>query len=73
MKRFIFTVLAVAALTSGCSIITPVNPWEKGNLAKPSMTFEDGPLEARFAEHIYGSKENSSGGSGVGGGGCGCN
>lgn len=73
MKRLIPTALAIAALTSGCSAITPVNPWEKGNLAKPAMTFEDSPLEGRFAEHIYGSKENSSGGSGVGGGGCGCN
>jgi Domain of unknown function (DUF4266) len=50
-----------------------VSPWEKGNLAKSKMTFEGDPLDQRFVQHIYGSKENSSGGYGVGGGGCGCN
>lgn len=57
----------------GCSSLTPVNPWEKGNLAKAQMTFEADPLDQRFVQHIYASKENSSGGYGVGGGGCGCN
>lgn len=61
------------SLLSACSTITPVNAWEKGNLAKPAMTFEGDPLDQRFVQHIYGSKENSSGGYGVGGGGCGCN
>jgi hypothetical protein len=37
------------------------------------MTFEADPLDQRFMQHSYGSKENSSGGYGVGGGGCGCN
>ena len=37
------------------------------------MTFESDPLDQRFVQHIYSSKENSSGGYGVGGGGCGCN
>jgi hypothetical protein len=73
MKLSVPALLAIAALMSGCSTIAPVNPWEKGNLAKPSMTFGDNPLETRFTEHVYSSKENSSGGSGVGGGGCGCN
>ena len=60
-------------LLSGCSLITPVNPWEKGDLAKPMMTFEPDPLAQQFEQHTYTSKENSSGGYGVGGGGCGCN
>jgi hypothetical protein len=50
-----------------------VQPWEKGTLAKPEMTFEGDPLDNAFTEHIYSSKEGASGGSGVGGGGCGCN
>lgn len=50
-----------------------VGPWEKGNLAKSKMTFEGDPLDQRFVQHIYSSKENSSGGYGVGGAGCGCN
>ena len=64
--------LALAA-AAGCSSLTPVQPWEKGNLARPEMTFESNVLEEKFVEHIYGSKENASGGNGVGGGGCGCN
>jgi len=31
------------------------------------------PLGKKFEEHIYYSKETSKGGSGVAGGGCGCN
>lgn len=57
----------------GCSAITPVQAWQKGALARPEMAFEADRLETGFAEHIYSSKEASSGGNGVGGGGCGCN
>ncbi|MGB4059741.1 MAG: DUF4266 domain-containing protein [Burkholderiaceae bacterium] len=65
--------LVLVVTLSGCGTLGQVNPWEKGNLAKPAMTFEGDPLDQRFTQHIYGSKENSSGGYGVGGGGCGCN
>ena len=65
--------IATVTLLTGCSNLPSVNPWEKGNLAKPMMTFEADPLEQQFVQHTYGSKENSSGGYGVGGGGCGCN
>jgi hypothetical protein len=50
-----------------------VQPWEKGNLARPEMLFDGDPLQSRFEQHIYFSKENMTGGYGVGGGGCGCN
>jgi Domain of unknown function (DUF4266) len=73
MKLKTLITAAIALLVSACSGLPTVNPWEKGILAKPSMTFESDRLEAKFAEHIYGSKENASGGNGVGGGGCGCN
>lgn len=61
---------AAALLVCGCST---VQPWQKGNLAKPEMAFDPDVLEARFADHTYFSKEAASGGAGVGGGGCGCN
>ena len=64
--------MAVSAI-SGCSAATTVHPWEKQNLAKPEMTFDYDPLDTRYTEHIYSSKEAASGGAGVGGGGCGCN
>jgi hypothetical protein len=64
---------ALALPLIGCLTVDPVQPWEKGNLAKPEMTFDSDPLDKGFKEHIYSSKESASGGSGVGGGGCGCN
>jgi hypothetical protein len=63
------------SLALGACAYAPPKPWEKGELAKPSMQF-DAPaerLEARYQEHVYQSKEAASGGYGVGGGGCGCN
>lgn len=59
---------------SGCaSLSTPVQPWEKGKLAKPEMAFDGDPLRQGLMEHVYSSKEASAGGHGVAGGGCGCN
>jgi hypothetical protein len=72
----IAAVAAVSATSAGCSAITPIKPvqaWEKGVLAKPEMLIEGDLLETRYSDHIYTSKEAASGGSGVGGGGCGCN
>ena len=68
MKRLLL-VACVCALV-GCST---VQPWQKGNLAKPEMAFDSDALDARFMDHTYFSKEGASGGAGVGGGGCGCN
>lgn len=78
MKNTIVNLLAITSLSwlGGCSQLSQlgqVSPWEKGRLAQAGMTFEADPLDQRFVQHIYGSKENSSGGYGVGGGGCGCN
>ena len=42
-------------------------------LAKDSMQIVSDPLDASIDDHIYFSKEASSGGQGFGGGGCGCN
>jgi hypothetical protein len=64
--------LVTLALLAGCSVAPP-KPWEKDLLARPAMTMEGDVLERRFLQHIYTSKENSSGGAEVGGGGCGCN
>ena len=72
MKVLAMMVLALFFL-QGCSLVQTVEPWQKGQLAKPEMTFDDDALERGYREHIYSSKEASAGGSGVGGGGCGCN
>ena len=65
--------LLMLAMLAGCSPLEPVHPWQKGYLARPEMTFDGDHLETRYNDHVYFSKEAASGGSGVGGGGCGCN
>jgi hypothetical protein len=70
MKRAILVTLIV--LLSGCSSMG-VEPWERNNLAKPEMTLNSDPLTSALDDHIYFSKEASSGGRSFGGGGCGCN
>ena len=58
---------------TGCADRPTVQAWQKGYLARPDMALEGNALEAKFADHIYFSKEAASGGAGVAGGGCGCN
>ena len=65
--------LAVLSVAAGCATFDPPQPWEKGDLARPSMRFDADPLAARAAAHVYQSKEGAAGGGAVGGGGCGCN
>lgn len=63
--------LAVVLLAlAGCA---GVQPWERDVLARPEMSLDNAPLDAAIDDHIYFSKEASSGGRGFGGGGCGCN
>ena len=62
----------VVVLAAGCSSMG-VEPWERDILAKEEMQLTTDPVEAAIDDHIYFSKEASSGGRGYGGGGCGCN
>ncbi len=65
--------LAVLSLsTSGCAALK-VEPWDRDLLAEEKMQFAPSAVENEIDQHIYFSKEASTGGSGVGGGGCGCN
>lgn len=72
MHRTILLAALVATTLAGCAVAPP-QAWEKAALARPDMTMGGDPLAQRFDQHIYDSKENASGGYGVGGGGCGCN
>ncbi len=65
-------IAALLACCAGCSSMG-VEPWERDVLAKDEMQLVTDPLEAATDDHIYFSKEASSGGRGFGGGGCGCN
>lgn len=68
----ILIVLTGFMVLSGCSSLG-VKPWERDVLAKDEMQLVADPLDVAIDDHIYFSKEASSGGRGFGGGGCGCN
>jgi hypothetical protein len=70
MSLRLFIAMAVAVAVSGCAT---VKPWQRGTLARDDMQLVTAPLQASLDDHIYFSKEASSGGRGFGGGGCGCN
>jgi len=75
MKRAGIVILGAATLglalsLSGCAT---VKPWERGKLMDYTMRPDRDPLADYLSEHIYFTRESSSGGRNVGGGGCGCN
>jgi len=65
-------VFFIVTLASGCSSLG-VEPWERDLLAKKQMALTASPIDSALDDHIYFSKEASSGGKSFGGGGCGCN
>lgn len=67
-----FMVMLVMTLGTACTSMG-VEPWERDVLAKDRMNLVPDSVEASLDDHIYFSKEASSGGRGFGGGGCGCN
>jgi hypothetical protein len=64
--------LALASSITGCAA-TAVRPWDRDLLAEKKMRLNPSPMVNSLDEHVYFSKEGSTGGHGVGGGGCGCN
>ncbi|WP_434949925.1 DUF4266 domain-containing protein [Shewanella sp. HL-SH4] len=66
--------LAIVILTglSACSTLG-VEPWEKDQLARADMALDSEKLDMALDDHIYFSKEGTSGGRSLAGGGCGCN
>lgn len=70
-RRLLASAFLACALP-GCAL-SPPQAWEKDLLARPAMSLGLDPLERRNLSHIYSSKENTTGGDEVGGGGCGCN
>ena len=69
-KSSFFLLLAIACDLSGCA---DVQPWERGNLAKPHMALDPDPTTSAMRMHAYVSREAASGGDSADGGGCGCN
>lgn len=65
-------VVLITLTLSGCANLG-VEPWERDLLAKKEMSLNNDPIDSSLDDHIYFSKEASSGGKSFGGGGCGCN
>ncbi|OJU14258.1 MAG: hypothetical protein BGN85_00070 [Alphaproteobacteria bacterium 64-11] len=63
--------IAAMLACSGCAL--GPRPWEKDLMARREMQIDPYPLLTAAEEHVYFSKEASSGGRGFAGGGCGCN
>jgi Domain of unknown function (DUF4266) len=64
--------IAGAMLISGCSSLG-VKPWQRDVMTREEMRLDADPLDAAIDDHVYFSKEASSGGRSFSGGGCGCN
>ncbi|ASJ96858.1 MULTISPECIES: DUF4266 domain-containing protein [Shewanella] len=59
-------------LLPACSSLG-VQPWERGQFAREDMQPDTDEMDMSIEDHIYFSKEASSGGRTLAGGGCGCN
>jgi Domain of unknown function (DUF4266) len=68
----ILALLSGTAIASGCASLG-VRPWQRDVLAREDMQLDANPLDAAIDDHMYFSKEASSGGRSFAGGGCGCN
>lgn len=64
--------IGACALLAGCGTIG-VKPWQRDIMAKREMAIDANPVDTAVDDHVYFSKEATSGGRGFGGGGCGCN
>jgi hypothetical protein len=69
MGRGVILALGVLSL-AGC---VTVRPQQRAVLADPVMAFDGEPKTEAPRIHAIGNREGSVGGSGVAGGGCGCN
>jgi hypothetical protein len=68
MKTLLLVVLGLSSL----SCVT-VKATQRSVLADPIMQFEGDPQASAQLRHAIDNREGSYGGSGVSGGGCGCN
>ncbi len=69
-KAFLLLASVVLMTVTGCA---NVKPWQREHLADYTMRGDRDILGPGQLQHIWFSREEASGGRGVGGGGCGCN
>jgi hypothetical protein len=70
MLQRIAMLILFCALAGGC---VRVKPYQRETLASRAMTPDKDEAEAKLDGHVEEYREGSIGGSGVSGGGCGCN
>ena len=73
MRSRLMTLLMLGAGLTAATGCQHVQPWQRSTLADPAMLADRDPLGRAQKDHIYFSREEATGGAGVGGGGCGCN
>lgn len=71
--RQLRTILLLALSVMLLNACADVRAWERGYLARDEMAWDPDGLESALNDHIFFSKEASSGGNSAAGGGCGCN
>jgi len=71
--RYLPMALGLALVSLGGCTSMNVNVWERDILAKEEMQIDAHAIDRAMDDHVYFSKEASSGGRSFGGGGCGCN
>jgi hypothetical protein len=62
--------IAIAVLATGCATVAPT---QRAILADPTMQFDGEKKHDAALRHAMENREGSMGGTGVSGGGCGCN
>jgi hypothetical protein len=65
-----WALVGLLAMAASCQ---NVKPWQRATLADVTMRADRDPIGTAMEEHVFFSREEASGGRGVGGGGCGCN
>ncbi len=71
--RTLCTALLLTIVSLTLVSCADVRAWERGYLARDEMAWDPDALESALNDHIFFSKEASSGGNSAAGGGCGCN
>ena len=78
-SALLVALLAALLAPGGCSTagdmltVAEVRPWERDVLAREDMQLVADPMDDAVDDHVYFSREASTGGGSVRGGGCGCN
>jgi hypothetical protein len=72
-KNFVKVCVFLSLTQLGACANLGVQPWERDLLAKDEMALDSAGLDLGLDDHIYFSKEATSGGRAFAGGGCGCN